>query len=69
MATKSPRSSGAGAGFLDGLTVDEMNALSAHAAVQHYPKNAVIINVPAATRDLSAGRQLRAARPRYAGAL
>lgn len=30
--------------MLDGLTADEMNALSAHAAVQTFPKNAVIIN-------------------------
>jgi hypothetical protein len=46
-----------------------MNALSAYAGVQTFPKNAVIINVPAATRDLSAGRQLGAARTRHFGTL
>jgi len=44
MATTKPQSDGSIAALLDGLTVDEINALSAHAAIQTFPKNAVIIN-------------------------
>jgi CRP/FNR family cyclic AMP-dependent transcriptional regulator len=44
VAKSSPQTRGTDAASLDGLTTEEVRALSGHARVQTFPKNAVIIN-------------------------